>query len=85
LGKQRGRLRDPHCGTGRHRNACGSDRRRFGEEGDFLHRAPGPRGPGRHYAASPGLVFWVNREVVYETHIVVRADIDLPVAATATG
>jgi hypothetical protein len=27
-----------------------------------LHRAPGPRGPGNHYAAPPGLVFWVNRE-----------------------
>ena len=28
----------------------------------FLLRVPGPRGPGRCYAAPPGLVKWVNRE-----------------------
>jgi hypothetical protein len=37
--------------------ANGWKRRRF-----FVPRAPGPRGPGNHYAAPPGLVFWVNRE-----------------------
>jgi len=37
--------------------ANGWKRRRF-----IVPRAPGPRGPGNHYAAPPGLVFWVNRE-----------------------
>jgi hypothetical protein len=37
--------------------AFGLDRREF-----FFFEPRGPRGPGRHYAAPPGLVKWVNRE-----------------------
>ncbi len=35
---------------------------RWGQKGVFLLRTPGPRGPGRGYAAPPGLVMWVNGE-----------------------
>ncbi|MFM8174120.1 MAG: hypothetical protein ACKN81_11310, partial [Pirellulaceae bacterium] len=42
-------------------NGCGGaivgDRREF-----FFFKPLGPGGPGRHYAAPPGLVLWINRE-----------------------